>query len=66
MTNCPICGQTNNCGNLSADTEPCWCTQENFPEKLFALVPPELLNKSCICKACLDRHNRQEVSSSEA
>ncbi|MGA9174339.1 MAG: cysteine-rich CWC family protein [Thermoactinomyces sp.] len=54
--NCPICGQDNACGNLSdRPHETCWCTDEIFPREIFALVPPEQLNKSCICRDCLEK-----------
>ncbi|WP_332629019.1 cysteine-rich CWC family protein [Halalkalibacter flavus] len=50
---CPICKNDNHCGYHS-----CWCTKEWFPHEIFELVPKELKNKSCICKACLDSFNK--------
>ncbi|WLR51933.1 cysteine-rich CWC family protein [Bacillus tianshenii] len=56
---CPICQKENNCGNeLGKPT--CWCSEETFPEGIFALVPDEMRNKACICKDCLERFAETE------
>ncbi|WP_332697787.1 cysteine-rich CWC family protein [Halalkalibacter lacteus] len=47
-TECPICGENNNCG-----TQSCWCNNELFPSRIFNLLPVDKLRKSCICKECL-------------
>jgi hypothetical protein len=56
QSNCPICGGGNQCGNLLGKEEgACWCSKEQFPKRLFELVPEELLGAACICKSCLSR-----------
>nr|WP_130613985.1 cysteine-rich CWC family protein [Cohnella abietis] len=52
---CPLCGKGNNCGNLSGLPQgSCWCSKATFPPDIFKSVPPELINKTCICKSCLE------------
>jgi hypothetical protein len=53
---CPICKEENNCGNLAGlPAGACWCSKETFQQAVFENIPPELLGKACVCKACLDR-----------
>lgn len=53
---CPICNKDNECGNLKGYPQgACWCSKERFPQEIFERVPVDLLGKSCICKACLDK-----------
>ncbi|MGO4106997.1 cysteine-rich CWC family protein [Paenibacillus sp. YAF4_2] len=53
---CPICNGSNQCGNLAGlPAGACWCSKEAFPQAIFENIPPELLGKACVCKACLDR-----------
>lgn len=49
---CPICHKFNHCSNESIDT--CWCRKEVFPSEIFDLLPTESLQKTCICKSCLE------------
>ncbi|TYR80824.1 cysteine-rich CWC family protein [Priestia megaterium] len=57
---CPICMNKNQCGSSDEkNVEECWCMAEVFPESIFKRVPVEALNKSCICKACLDKHKSE-------
>jgi hypothetical protein len=53
--NCPICGKDNRCGNIAGKPQgTCWCSKEDFPEAIIDSLPSNPLNKSCLCKACLD------------
>lgn len=62
VKNCPICGKDNRCGNVKDPaSQSCWCAKEVFPQGIFELVPAELLNKSCICKSCLDRFKAKSL-----
>lgn len=57
--NCPLCGQSNQCGHLSLrDNTPCWCTERGvtFPESLLNKVSATDGHKACICKACVLSH----------
>lgn len=56
---CPLCQASNQCG-VSGE-EPCWCTKEKVPEALISQVPNESLNKSCICQACIQKFNVDNV-----
>ena len=54
-TVCPICNNTNECMMNNPESKNCWCYSEQFPEKIFDLIPAESLGKHCICKGCLDQ-----------
>jgi hypothetical protein len=32
--------------------EECWCASMVFTPEILAKVPPQALNKACICKKC--------------
>ena len=56
-TNCPICGEPNQCAmEIAKETcEPsgeCWCASVVFTDDTLSKVPPPALNKACICKKC--------------
>jgi hypothetical protein len=57
---CPLCGENNSCGNLSANNqgEDCWCVDSaiSFPDSLLSQVSDADKNKACICKTCALRH----------
>ncbi len=38
---------------MAESTEVCWCVNAVIPSELIALVPEELINKSCICNNCV-------------
>ena len=58
---CPLCGDSNFCGNLSPNNngEACWCMDSSltFPDSLLSQVSDADKNKTCICKACAMSHN---------
>ncbi|WP_336823249.1 cysteine-rich CWC family protein [Sporosarcina sp. USHLN248] len=55
--NCPICGGSNNCCyGKDKSLGECWCTEETFPEGIFAYVESEFIRKACICKNCLEKY----------
>jgi hypothetical protein len=54
---CPVCGQPNQCAMEIAKAkgnpvEECWCASMVFTPEILAKVPPQALNKACICKKC--------------
>ncbi|MDN3651023.1 cysteine-rich CWC family protein [Reinekea marina] len=51
---CPFCQQDNSCSAQSK--EPCWCFNVSIPNELVALVPPQQINKHCICSVCLSKY----------
>lgn len=59
-SDCPLCGENNFCGNLSANNngESCWCADSaiTFPDSLLRQVSDVDKNKACICKACALAH----------
>ncbi|MDA3129211.1 cysteine-rich CWC family protein [Aliibacillus thermotolerans] len=55
---CPICHHANHCE--AGENKQCWCTEEEFPKKIFDLVPEESLYKHCICKNCLTEFKEKE------
>lgn len=53
---CPFCGMDNNCGNVAGNPHgTCWCNKEFFPKEIFEKLPSTKLDKSCICKNCLEK-----------
>ncbi|MBL4898958.1 MAG: cysteine-rich CWC family protein [Colwellia sp.] len=58
---CPLCNQSNHCGNISPcdSNQGCWCSEQviEFPETLLKQIPSNAKNKACICKACTLSHN---------
>lgn len=54
---CPLCGQENHCAMAAvggtATTDPCWCTNQQFPATLLEKVPVAARDKFCICQSCL-------------
>ncbi len=54
---CPICNRNNSCGNPEGKSDmACWCGKETFPNGIFELIPADQLNKSCLCKECLEHY----------
>ncbi|PKG97225.1 cysteine-rich CWC family protein [Paraglaciecola sp. MB-3u-78] len=64
---CPLCGENNVCGNLSANNngEGCWCMDNSisFPDSLLNQVTDADKNTSCICKACALSHKPERDKS---
>ena len=54
---CPICKKENDC---SKDKNNCWCFDVTFSKELLSMIPPDMLNKSCICKECYEKYNNTE------
>jgi len=50
---CPLCGDANECQLCSPAVGSCWCAAEEFPAALLERVPPELRNRACICRRCV-------------
>lgn len=64
--NCPLCGQSNNCGNLSSgESKTCWCADKavTFSKELLNQVSKKDKNKACICKTCALRFKDGDSSS---
>jgi hypothetical protein len=53
---CPLCGEDNGCyAVLGKDPHKCWCMTASVPKQLLTQIPDEDRNKSCVCKACVDK-----------
>lgn len=52
---CPLCGQDNNCQHGQAE---CWCDTVVFPKYILDLIPSNKRGKACICKSCLEKHQK--------
>jgi hypothetical protein len=63
-TACPLCGQPNDCRLCSAGLykDECWCARMEIPPGLIKRVPPELVNKACICRACVANYRASTKS----
>lgn len=54
---CPLCGQANQCAmELERSTgqpqPPCWCTTQTVAPQALAQLPPEAVNRACLCPRC--------------
>ena len=54
---CPLCGGPNTCqlAGVEVNESVCWCCQVEPDEKALERVPPELRNRACLCRNCLER-----------
>lgn len=53
-TVCPLCGGANQCTPAATgrfDT-PCWCATATMAPEALARIPPEQLNRACLCPRC--------------
>lgn len=51
---CPLCGKDNNCQH----GPDCWCHAVEFPKHILDLIPDDKKGKACICKSCLEKHQK--------
>ncbi|MBF6624743.1 MAG: cysteine-rich CWC family protein [Pseudomonas stutzeri] len=51
---CPLCGQSNQCGQCEpqADEQPCWCFSATIDLHARQQIPSEARNKACLCARC--------------
>ena len=56
---CPLCGQDNNCQHGQGG---CWCDTVKFPKHILDLIPNDKKGKACICKSCLEKHQKGNKS----
>jgi hypothetical protein len=51
---CPLCGQRNHCRQASPDTSDaaCWCFAARIDPQALRRVPPEQLDRACLCPRC--------------
>jgi len=65
---CPLCGGPNECQLCSpaACKEPCWCAQVEIPARLLALVPDNLRDRACICRACVQKFQLEKTLAASA
>ncbi|WP_145074451.1 cysteine-rich CWC family protein [Poriferisphaera corsica] len=54
---CPLCSKPNNCYLHQTDAGECWCVSATIPQDLLDQIPDQYINKSCICKTCIDNYN---------
>ena len=55
---CPFCHGVNKC--MAESESPCWCFQVNIPKSLTDLLPIGVIDKSCICLACVNAFKENE------
>jgi hypothetical protein len=53
-TRCPLCGAFNFCVPAQATSfdVDCWCRSAKIDAEVLAAIPPEQLNKACLCPGC--------------
>lgn len=51
---CPLCGQSNSCAIAAGATrcEDCWCGAVRIAPTTLAAIPPEAIERACVCRAC--------------
>jgi len=51
---CPACGKLNSCAQAASDSEVthCWCFGVEVKPQALQDLPPEALNRACLCPAC--------------
>jgi hypothetical protein len=65
---CPLCGHANECQLCTGAgwKGPCWCAAVEIPDTLLAQVPPELRNRACVCRACIESFRLKETKKANA
>jgi hypothetical protein len=57
---CPICGDLNECATVAdPDATECWCEAVKFPQDLLARVPENAVARVCVCRRCIEKHNKE-------
>ncbi|WP_181295564.1 cysteine-rich CWC family protein [Pseudomonas sp. Q2-TVG4-2] len=53
-TRCPLCGQSNQCGQCdpASAQQPCWCFNTDIAPETREQIPPEAKGKACLCSRC--------------
>lgn len=51
---CPLCGQSNRCSQADPALEglPCWCFSTRIDRNALDRVPPDLVDRACLCPRC--------------
>lgn len=55
---CPICGLQNEC-MVEEQATNCWCMTVIVPKALLAQLADKDLNARCICKKCIEQHEKK-------
>lgn len=53
-TRCPLCGQSNRCSQAdpALEGQACWCFSARIDRSVLERLPPELLDRACLCPRC--------------
>lgn len=51
---CPLCGQSNRCtlANPALTGQDCWCFSTPVDREALERIPPELIDRACLCPRC--------------
>ena len=51
---CPLCGQSNRCtqADPALEGQACWCFSERIDHSALERIPPELVDRACLCPRC--------------
>ena len=52
---CPLCSGLNECAIASpdgVDPQSCWCMTAYISPQALARIPPEQVNRACLCPRC--------------
>jgi hypothetical protein len=48
---CPLCAKPNHCG-FAQGAKDCWCRHVEIQIRRLMQIPPDSINKTCICQTC--------------
>ncbi|MDH1007554.1 cysteine-rich CWC family protein [Pseudomonas nicosulfuronedens] len=51
---CPLCGQSNRCtqADPALEGQSCWCFSTRIDRNALERIPPELVDRACLCPRC--------------
>lgn len=51
---CPLCGQSNRCtqADPALEGQACWCFSERIDRNALERIPPEQIDRACLCPRC--------------
>lgn len=51
---CPLCGQSNRCtqADPALAGQSCWCFSTPVDREALESIPPELVDRACLCPRC--------------
>lgn len=66
-TRCPLCGQSNRCSQAdpALEGQACWCFSTRIDRSALERIPPEQVDRACLCPRCAAGHSPQATDADE-